>query len=229
MSRTHRHGSRYRQGHENGLTVVEVLISLALLGVIVALVGSSSRLFARAGDTVGRHAEAVFEETLARSFLADRIGGALYFDLGDAGEYEVAFRGDRDSFRFLALRPRYEHGTALVLSEFVIEEGGSKLLVRISPAAPDEVTLEPTGEITERLLFDDLGGAEFSYLRQAEDVDESPRWEDHWEEERRLPLAVRLDFNDPQRPPVIARTRLTSPPDCASQNENAPRSGCGLL
>ncbi|MEZ5823864.1 MAG: prepilin-type N-terminal cleavage/methylation domain-containing protein [Geminicoccaceae bacterium] len=214
---------------QRGLTVVEVLISLALLGVVVALVGSSSRLFARAGDTVGRHAETVFEETLARSLVTDRIEGALYLNIGDAGDYEVAFEGDATSLRFLALRPRYEKGTALVLTEFALLESGSKLVVRIAGARPDEIALEPLGDVTERVLFDNLDGAAFAYLRPGETANDPGRWEDRWTGEPRLPMAVRILFDDPRRPPVIARLKLTSPPECASQRTEALREGCDLL
>lgn len=231
---THRHRSPPRQSvsvprRQAGFTLIEVLISLALLAVVVALVGSSSQIFTRASDRISEHAEAVFEETLARSFVTDRLEAALYLNIGNTGEYRVGFEGDQHSLRFLSLRPGYEHGRALITTQFEIDGQTGSLIVRIAGAAPDYPDLELDGNITERTLLDHVGKAHFGYLRRPEDSDDAPAWEDHWKDERRLPLAVRLVFDDPARAPIIAALKLTAPPGCASSNADLAQEGCGEL
>ncbi|NJO34670.1 MAG: prepilin-type N-terminal cleavage/methylation domain-containing protein [Rhodospirillales bacterium] len=98
---------------EDGFTLVEILVSLALLTFIVGLLAGALQ-FARgtweAAANIDRHAG----HDMAESFLRARLSEAMpLYERAIGGTVRVAFSGTADTLSFVAPAPNGPHGAGL--------------------------------------------------------------------------------------------------------------------
>ena len=211
-----------------GFTLVEVLVALTLLAVVVAMIGASSRMFTHARAGLGAHAGRIEEALLARGTLRDRLERAPPLNVGRAGSFVVAFEGDAEHARFATLRPDYEPGPPVLVTEIAVTDldgGGRALVLRTGAAAIEAGDWDLPDEVEERIVMKAASDLELAYLRPAEDASGAPRWESRWRNEQRPPVALRVLQEDMGSAPLIVPLRLTTPPLCAAESEE-PAAGC---
>lgn len=196
---------------EAGFTLVELLVSVALLALLTVVLVSGLRVgtrFTRDPERLERASRIAVTQEALRARLAD----ARPLLAPGRDDPRVLFEGSSDEVAFIALAPR----SVMVggLEAFAIQylrhnpgtDGALVLRSGAFNAAPG------AGErVRTTTLLDHVRRAEFSYFGPAL-PDEAPRWHDSWRDALQLPILVRLfvEFSDGSRmPDLIVALRLS--------------------
>jgi general secretion pathway protein J len=201
----------------SGFTLVELVIALALIGLITLLLFSGLRVGARAWEGVETLAERSAEPRIARNFLARALIQTRPMQVTFEAEQVTVFRGDAENLEFVA--PLSEHvGTpGLYILRLSLVQGELNRLVLTRWLLQPDV-LDGSGEIPEwkpfdggasptesgpldedraagafgsTLLLDGVKELEIGYFGIAQGQQE-PEWYSEWLDEPRMPLAVRI-------------------------------------
>ncbi len=199
------HAAPYETGDEMGgagFTLIEVLLALAIVGVLLVLLLSSVRLSVRSWDKGGGVADASGASRMLVSLLSNDIGSAFPYLLREGGVKKYLFFGGGKDLGFVTTARRGGPGVpfgGLRWVYYSVREGGLTVREKALPA-PD-VTDDSGGRLME--VGPSVRDVSFEYL-------DSGRWEDAWDAtaKKRLPQAVRvgLRFRDDRQP-----LRLTVP------------------
>ena len=184
--------------HARGFTLLELLISLTLMGLVSLGVYGALGFGAEALE---RGAARSIENQRVRAALAlivRKLKSAYPLMLPVDGERLVYFFGDEEELRFVASADRPEIGGLEKVSYFIKEEDGRRgLWMRISaPTLPADLVEEREGSLSlEAEVLSDVDELVWEYFGQRRDEDEED-WHEHWsgEEEPQLPQAVRLSW-----------------------------------
>jgi general secretion pathway protein J len=200
-----------------GFTLIELVIALALIGLITLLLFSGLRLGTRIWEGVETLAERTAEPRIACNFLMQALTQARAVQVVYDAKSMLVFGGDAENLEFVA--PLSEHaGTpGLYILRLSLEQGDVQRLVltrwllhpdvlagwgkvpewkpfdggegpsEIGPLDEDSVA----GVFGSTLLLDDVGDLQIGYFGVAEGRQE-PDWYSEWLDEPRMPLAVRM-------------------------------------
>lgn len=209
-----------------GFTLVELLVALAILGLISAIALGGVRLGARTWETVSAKAEENSQTQMVRTFLSRALSQAAAVLVADPeGGQRLAFEGDQDSLIFVApLSPHFAVGgyQRLELSLLADNPGGSmRLVLKREPFYPGG---EPEAEHRQddedediHFLLDGIEEAVFEYRGDPET--KFAEWSAEWRGPEVMPTLVRLRirFADPWRnawPDLVVARRVTTDPGC---------------
>ncbi len=202
-------------GRALGFTLMELVIALALIGLITLLLFSGLRLGTRAWEGVETTAEQTAGSRIARNFLARALIQVRPTRITFEGKQMTVFAGDAENLEFVA--PLSEHvGTpGLYILSLTLEEDGRLVLTRrlLHPDVLEETDSIPkwtpfdgdgdisvTGPLDEdlavgaygsTLLLDGVEELRIGYFGIPEGQRE-PEWGPEWLGEPRIPLAVRV-------------------------------------
>jgi general secretion pathway protein J len=143
--------ARARVGNEQGFTLVELLIALALVSLITLMLFSGLRLGSRAWEGVDAVSERVSEVRVARDFLMSTLSQARPTSVMLDAEMIFAFAGDRERLEFVA-----------PLSEHVGMPGLYILRLGLVPSGEDQTLM-----LTRWLIHPEV----------LEGLDDTPAWE----------------------------------------------------
>jgi len=179
-----------------GFTLVEVMLAITLVSMIMALAYGGFRASIRA-TTSG---EALIEQTnqlrISHQFVRRQLSlaQALIIEQGEEVDRQIRFIGERDYVRFVAPMPGYLSYGGSYVQELRIEPGEDGLALvyyyaMLNSYEPGEI--EATDGI---VLMESVADGSFRFLGM-DPEDQSPYWEEFWEETDTLPLAVSLEMN----------------------------------
>lgn len=202
-----------------GFTLIEMVIALAIIGLISLLLFSGLRLGSRAWETVERVSGQISDLRLVDGFLMRTLSQARPADTVFDGAPVFLFEGDAERLELAA--PLSQHvgisglyvlhleleergkGSALVMTRWYLHpevlEGGDDYPAwepikeqRVGGLADYPVNMDAAGGAFGRtLLLEDVSLFEISYYGQTAG-DTEPDWHDEWLDETRLPVLVRL-------------------------------------
>jgi len=203
---------------DQGFTLVELVIALALIGLITLLLFAGLRLGTRAWEGVERTADRTAELRVARNFLERALVQSRTASLVIAGEPVPVFSGDAETLEFVTplsehvgipglyvLRLGLQGGrerqlllTRWLLNPDVLAGGGDipewapfdGVSAPSAPSGPldDDVA---SGAFGTSLLVENVEEMEIAYFgRKA--GDEEADWYEDWLEQREPPVAVRM-------------------------------------
>ena len=184
------------QQHQHGFTLVELLVSLAILALIaVALAGTF-----RYGRLSWERTERFDVDTnlaSVRQFVRQRLASAQPVNaLLPGGRLQLAFDGRHDGATFVALSQGYTETAGLYQTTFDLsagENGNSALYFSQALFRPDG-----TGDNKQdrRLLMDNMAAIKFRYFGRLKP--QSPRqWQDSWNDATLLPELVEISAKLP--------------------------------
>lgn len=192
--------SRQRNpGDSEGFTLLELLISLTLLGLIAAVLFGGLRFGLRAADTGNERLDRSRELLLAQSFLRRQLGQAMPLARGrDQGLETPWFDGGRDAIEFIAPMPAHLGlgGLYRVTLRTTGEPGSRRLTMvqRMFRPNDDDAPVATDGGITT--LINGIERLRFAYYG-AETLDERPQWRSEWTEMEALPALIRIQVTFP--------------------------------
>ncbi|MGQ9367947.1 prepilin-type N-terminal cleavage/methylation domain-containing protein [Azospirillum sp. ST 5-10] len=169
-----------------GFTLLEVLLTVTLVGAAVAMAAGGLHLGRRAWEAGDRRLDRLERTATAHALIRQALMQALPARLvAVGGPVPAVFAGGPSAVSFLATRPV----DAIV---------GGPLRVTVSAAGPPgalrlDLSVAPPGGGPERrtALLDGLTGVSFAYFGAGVD-DDGPRWSPRWERTNRLPDLVRV-------------------------------------
>lgn len=183
-------GAAHRQ---RGLTLVELLVTLTLLGLLSTMLFGALRVGTRVSDVTARSQESQIEMESVHRFLRRMLSQAQPLEAPRGGERPApVFEGRVDALSFVAPLPRYlpQGGQSLLAISRSQVEGRAALVADWAPFYPRRA--KDAAPIPRRVvLIERVGAIEFTYFG-APDGAEVPQWFDRWIDMPRLPMLVRL-------------------------------------
>jgi general secretion pathway protein J len=202
--------------HRAGFTLLELMIAMALLGVLTVGVSGSLRFGVRAWETVDRTIDLSEDALTKQAYLRRQIEGARAHSIAGKGAEESdsasAFVGKVNEMRFVAALPAQANSPGL-----------NQIWLAIKPSAEGQALvlrwrrIGKANELAEKIILDGIKDAHFAYFGST-DVKESPRWGETWSHGDELPrlVSIEIQLNDPTVawPPLVVAP--ASSPDFSS-------------
>ncbi len=216
-----------RGDRQRGFTLVELLVSIALLGLISVAMAGSLRFGARVWETGADRGEWINRAEITQNFLRRHISQAATARSAGRGTEtpeafadasEQAFSGAPDRLRFVAPAPvQAGVGGFSRFNFFVsgdVENRRLVLSIELGDVAETGVAAPETSDV--RVLIEGIETAAFRYYGALEEGRE-PDWHVEWTDPERLPalVALRVSFPEGDRrpwPELVIALRLGAAP-----------------
>jgi general secretion pathway protein J len=181
-----------------GFTLIEVLVALAVTGLVSLLLVQGIGLAALGFDRLSRGAERLDESRGVDQVLRHALASAAAIPAG-AG---IGFAGDAARVSFLSLVA--DNGPGLYRIEIALDasSGERRLVLTRRVAAPDA---QP--RVERSILARGVRAFRIAYFGAAA-LGEEPSWHDRWDGLGYLPRLIRIELDTadaPARPPLIVR------------------------
>jgi general secretion pathway protein J len=217
-----------RPGNENqrGFALIELLVSLTLLGLILALLAGALRVMGKNWDANAGRIETL--DMMSRAFdILARDAGNLQRLAAASPAPAFLFNGGPDSLSFVALEPPQPAAAGLYFIDYsVAPNGGNGELIRARAQYRRGMERFPGATPANRVsLLRGPYAYRFSY--GGGDAG-NPSWYADWPFPNRLPELIRLEVTErsgrqPAAPAMIVRVRADVELDCL-----APAKSCSV-
>ena len=171
-----------------GFTLVELLIAIALFGLILTGLYSGLRMATRASDAGEAHATDSDELRAVMGFLRFELGQVYPLVFSDEDDQQVIFEGEPDRLMFVARLPQHRGVEGAYLISLVADQ--DRLVLRYRLTKPDRQYLFESGDTGKEVVV--VPGVEnvgFSYYGKR---GRSARFYSRWDDPERLPKLVRM-------------------------------------
>jgi general secretion pathway protein J len=173
-----------------GFTLVELLIAIALFGLILTGLYSGLRMATRASDAGEAHATDNDELRAVMGFLRFELGQVYPLVFSDEGDEQVIFTGEPDRLSFVARLPQHRGVEgAYLLSLLVTDQDRLVLRYRLAKAN-HQYLFEESGDVgKEVVLVPGVENVGFSYYGKR---GRTARFYSRWDDPERLPKLLRM-------------------------------------
>lgn len=175
-----------------GFTLIELVVSMTLLGVVITLLFSALWFAVRSWDAVERRRDAAHTFALIQGVLAQQLRQARPLYVADArdSQRKLAFAGEADRISYIA--PLSRGNPILYANTLYLEHGagGGILHLRYAPFHPVSGAIEDSvGESVE--LMTQVDALDVAYFG-APEAGTVPAWLPYWRDARSLPERIRI-------------------------------------
>lgn len=195
--RMHPRAARRRPG-EQGLTLIELLLSLAILVVLTGFLAGGLSMGRRAFDA-DRANEIGSETDAAIQSVSSLIASALPVRVSTSSQKPgIIFDGRRETLVFVGLSEgRSLRGGPHKIS---LRRSGGDLVVDVATAAGETAKDAPQPPPTRVVVLSGVREVSFSYFGRM-DPSGVPAWRTDWSRLERLPdlVSIRIEFEDERR------------------------------
>jgi general secretion pathway protein J len=207
-----------QRSHVAGFTLVELLVAMALVGMISVLLFSGMRFGTRVWDRSNAHLDGADEVRIAQQLLQHALGEAYpFFVTTDPTHPQIMFDGSASRIVLLAPPPASLGAGGLAQYEFSIasHDGKFQLVMAVRP----ELARAGNGSTTApEVLLAGMKSISFSFFG-ATQRDGPSGWRDQWSGEMTLPKLIRIDggFLDSDAriwPELVIATRIDMDVSC---------------
>lgn len=201
-----------------GFTLMELLISITLLGLILVLLFGGLRLGVRSWDAVQKQVDSLNTVRSVEGFLRNEFALTYPYRWKRAVGQRMAFLGERNKLSFVTQLPSRVGAGGLYTVSLELEQldKGKRVVWKQLPLNSrtqdfSELAQAPGMELvgTELNTVEDIWLTYFG--KESETA--APRWLDRWESDARLPMLVRIQVkfaDDTQWPDFIVAPMLSS-------------------
>jgi prepilin-type N-terminal cleavage/methylation domain-containing protein len=170
-----------------GFTLLELMVSIAIIGLIVVIVGAAMRLGFRSVDAGERKMDSIQRTRASLTIIEYQIQSQIPLFVNDNGTQKSSFKGDKTSMEFFTNYSIWggEKGYVSLSYKVEADNSGKKIL----SASETLIGLGSGGET--RLLngYDDIF---FEYFYK-DPTEEEGQWVEKWpDDELNIPEKVRL-------------------------------------
>jgi prepilin-type N-terminal cleavage/methylation domain-containing protein len=178
---------------EQGFTLLELLASLALIGIIVAVMAGSLRYSLEAVERGENKIRTIERMRNAVNIVDSQIQSHIPLEIEEEGEQRFYFQGRRDYMQFMTNYSIWGGKRGHVAVSYSVQDkadGGQSLT-----ASEHMISTSVKKKIT---LFDHLNAIHFEYLSR-DLTDGSTNWIEVWDDDFTLPEKVRLTVNNREK------------------------------
>ena len=212
--------ARARIRGTRGFTLLEVVVALSLLAGMLMLLFAGLRIGVRSWDAGVARGDKSDQMLLAYSFMRKELTAAFPWRLKDPLSVKLAFKGERQSLRFVSMRPAEIGGGGLAFVSFDYDgpraqEKAGRLVMRRTLAAADAKDLDALDAAEKFTLIEGVTDAQFEFFGAENDTN-TPLWSDHWDFPQRLPSHVRLTMKlgEEKLPEIVVALKLGEEAGC---------------
>jgi len=228
FARFARHRTR-RQTSRSGFTLLELLIALALLGLISALLYGSLSFSANSWDRGEAKVEQVSDMRLSEEMLRQTLSAQHPLRFHKVVDQPLYFAGGTDSLSFAAAMPG-RAGGGMFYFRVSVAPNGARSRLTLARVIPDYSAnaLPDFRDAESSVLAEDIGEVRFGYFGRDPDINEGtdPTWRDRWDDPQVLPQLIRIDVkptNSAPWPSMIVEPRLAPEAGCRAWDPNRNR------
>ena len=183
--------------HDEGFTLVELLIAFSLLGLLALMSLGSLQFGARVWDRTSLGNEAETRVRAVQQLIRRQLGQAAErVPAGRAANPQAPLLGTKDSLEFIAPLPAARDDGGLYRQRLEAVSEGTTLSLGLSwrEAGIPEAEADGQGasEDARALLLSNVAELEFSYFGK-DRGDENGEWRDNWDK-KNLPRLIRLQI-----------------------------------
>jgi general secretion pathway protein J len=181
----------------HGFTLLELLIALALLGLMLTLLFGGLRLATRSWDAAQGAMDTADNVRAVEGFLRRELADIRPYSFRSAAGQRLAFLGHRDGLYFVAPLPTRIGlaGPRMISVRFERDEAGWRLVWRERPFDASQPDFSALGSAPPMVLLNtELGNVEdfaLSYYGQQGGA-VGPSWSEQWEDAVRLPRLIKV-------------------------------------
>lgn len=182
-------GHKLRVRNDAGFTLLELLISIVLIGIIVLIVVGAMRLGIRSVESGERKIDAFERAQSSLNIIDSQIQSFVPLSyVSEDGTRKYYFKGERESMQFSTNYSIWggERGYVTTTYSVKTEDSGRQVLY----ASENIVGMEGTRETR---LFDSFERIYFEYFFK-EPTQQEGQWVDQWTDDTSTPKKVRLHF-----------------------------------
>ena len=212
-----------RSSFSTGFTLLELLISLSIVGLILLIVFGALRIGSRAWEKGEKDVESHQRQRIVLDLMRQQLASAVQQEIEVEGEKPFFLKGDERSLAFtsrVAVVPENRIGTVFVQYSVQEEKGGEgeelRFYEKSSLFMGAGKGVEEPGEDDFILLIPQMEGLRFAYLKAPEKEGDEREWQDAWDpgEDKGMPLAVRITFMEgPGKPGIRVIAPIESESD----------------
>ena len=186
----------------SGFTLLELLISLTIIGVILVIIFGALRIGTRAWEKGEANVEAQQREKVVLALIKRQISSFCLREIEHKDKKPYLFKGDERSMSFmssLSAVPTARSG--MVYVKYIINSTGEgrdelALYEQDVVSVGRKGILEDPDEAEFHVLIPGAHHIAFDYLKRPEKGDVSPKWQEVWDpdSDEGFPMAVRMTF-----------------------------------
>jgi general secretion pathway protein J len=178
-----------------GFTLIEVLVSLTLLGIIFLLLFSSLYTSNKSWIAGEKKIERNDEIRLVSHYLRKQLSQTLPMTWINGKDQTLLFSGNENTLIITSTLPSHRGGGGLNLISLKTEQvdDNSNLIIeyqQIQTDEPDFINTEES-EKNKTVLISNIDHIEFNYYG-SDDTNTSPDWHSEWKNKKNLPQLIRL-------------------------------------
>ena len=202
----------------SGFTLLELLISLTIMGLILVMVFGALRIGVRAWEKGEKDVEIHQRQRVVLENIKRQIASTFVRKVTGDDKQPFFLKGDGETMEFISrvsMIPANQMG--LVYVKYLVEAGDGNEKTRLLFSEKNVVIIEKVMEDQDEDDFHELiPGAqniEFEYLGGGTGEDEEPVWQQTWDPQtdKGAPLAVRITLKgDSDTAPIYVIARILS-------------------
>ena len=179
-------------GRDAGFSLIELIVSLALFAMILALLPGAFRTGKRGWETAAVIEQVASAEASA-DFLRHRLADATpFYDRDESGRARIAFSGGPQQLSFVAPSQAGPSGGGFYRWSIATAPAGETSALMLTMAPFSAVQTDATATATERVLLNGVRALRIRYFG-AEEADGEAVWADEWRRSDQLPQLIEIE------------------------------------
>ncbi|MDP2753257.1 MAG: prepilin-type N-terminal cleavage/methylation domain-containing protein [Nitrospirota bacterium] len=209
---------RVRGNSRSGFTLLELIISIALIGIIVLIIAGTMRLGFRSVDSGEKKIESLERIRASLNIIDSQIQSEIPLTYDDEGVRKYYFIGERKFMQFTTNCSIWGGESGYVTVTYKVESGDNGRQVLY--ASENIVGMEGKRDTK---LFDSFEMIYFEYFYK-DPTEEEGEWVEQWKEDAGIPEKVKVHLVEGTRDlsiiiPFRARGSLTQTPGAVSSGK----------
>lgn len=172
--------------NDDGLTLLELIISIAIVGIIVLIIGGAMQLGFRSVESGEKKIEALERMRSSLTVIDSQLQSEIPLTYDDEGERKYYFVGDRGFLQFATNYSIWGMGQGYSIAIYAVETGenGKQVLY----ATENTVGIETTRTVR---LFDAFDSIYFEFFYR-DPTEEEGMWVEDWTDEFNFPEKIKI-------------------------------------
>ena len=188
----------YLTSGSSGFTLLELMLSLTILGVVLLIIFGALRIGTRAWEKGEKDADIEQRQRAVLGLMAQQIASAFIHEI-KVGDEPLVFSGSEGTMAFVSRNPIVPGAlTGVVFVKYMIQETGGKGKMRLMLYEKDagflkEEDLEGWKDEDFVTLISGIQNLQFEYLKETQEESKT-NWQTTWHspEDEGMPLAVKI-------------------------------------